>query len=698
MVDDLELQEKELQEQARQLEEKLRAIRVAREESRKEAEKQILLTLVGDLNNDYEMNRIVLTQNPVLYQEDLVKLFQRFPSRKFHGDGINSLKPQEWQIFLDSFEVLNNKRKEENRAIIVLSLTDGTAEKIGKLLNTPDYHVKLSDDKKKLEIEINPLLKDTRHRLYNFEGLKQSYSRFFLPIVEGYRLWEESQKWEKTIWDEDAKEYVLKDLEGRSKLDRLWDTDETNLAIELRGTKLRTFQNQTIEFLDLVGGSAIIAHPPGKGKTICGIGFKEYKKLKTCLVICPAALKTNWARHIERLTGERAMLFSGSTPNEFDIFTMVSKTPSYCIINYDVVGKFFELKEQTEFSTKTTQRNYWVDLINAADFDLIILDESHRIKNVKSGRSQAARMLKAKHFICLTGTPVMNRPGELWAPLTLISPNEFPSYENFLYTYTYDGKTPKNSDLLRKTLRRMMFRKEPKNEITPIERVDDFHELSPEARKIYEGIMAGIKETLNREGEVIKSDTVTSILAQIMYCKQICSIDKVDRVADMATNLADEAAEEVNNKVLIFSQFKDTVYAISQRLGNEVVVITGDIEQNERTKIVDRFQTDPSVKFLVGTWQTMGEGLDMTKAGYVIFADLFWTPANHQQCEHRAYGRLNDMHSIVSYYCVADKTIENWIQDLLRAKLDIIGEVVDGVSDPSESIANNLIKLIRESR
>ena len=97
------------------------------------------------------------------------------------------------------------------------------------------------------------------------------------------------------------------------------------------------------------------------------------------------------------------------------------------------------------------------------------------------------------------------------------------------------------------------------------------------------------------------------------------------------------------------------------------------------------------------TWQTAGEGLNLHSAGYVIFNDLFWTPASHEQCEDRAYGRLADPHPIDAYYIVAEATIEEWIQDLLLKKLAIIDSVVEGVQvDRSESIAKELLRKLKD--
>jgi SNF2 family DNA or RNA helicase len=130
--------------------------------------------------------------------------------------------------------------------------------------------------------------------------------------------------------------------------------------------------------------------------------------------------------------------------------------------------------------------------------------------------------------------------------------------------------------------------------------------------------------------------------------KQVCAIDKVEDTADLATELYDQTDESEDRKVLIFSQYKAVAYAIYQRLADQGALcfvrrgedsfITAD--NNERDALVQQFQNDPSIKYLIVTEKTAKEGHNITAAGHVIFNDLFWTPAAHEQGEGRAYGRL----------------------------------------------------------
>jgi len=184
--------------------------------------------------------------------------------------------------------------------------------------------------------------------------------------------------------------------------------------------------------------------------------------------------------------------------------------------------------------------------------------------------------------------------------------------------------------------------------------------------------------------------------------KQVCAIDKMDRCAELAVELYDTHENGGPSKVIIFSQFKSVAQGIAKRLGSEAVCITGDLQRDERQILVDQFQTDSNIKFACATWQVAGEGINLTAAGYVIFSDLFWTPANHMQSEERCYGRLNDMHGATSYYMVAkcaddEDSVEVWIQEILARKLNVINQVVEGIDTERDvSVANELLKKMKQ--
>ena len=243
-------------------------------------------------------------------------------------------------------------------------------------------------------------------------------------------------------------------------------------------------------------------------------------------------------------------------------------------------------------------------------------------------------------------------------------------------------------------------------ELPPINRVFRWTELSPKAEKMYARVLEGIYETLaewapNAAGE---EKQVMNMLVQLMRLKQICSVDRIDFVAETAVEINDSLEERTNgehkdnsHKVIVFSQFVPIARAIAARLGNEAACITGELNQAQRNEVIEKFKTDPSIRFLVATDKVASEGLNLQEAHAVVFADLLWTPAGHEQCEGRAYGRLADLHGIDSYWCAASDTVDEQILKLLQRKMGVINQVVEGMdAERQTSVVKELLTMMKD--
>lgn len=433
-----------------------------------------------------------------------------------------------------------------------------------------------------------------------------------------------------------------------------------------------------------------------------------HKRQFRTLIICPAHLVPNWTRQIKSFTNAPFIVMQGKEPTKFDYLSLlaVDQQKEFTVINYHSlrhVVEYKEIKQDKEGYSheKHNERFMWVELINLAKFDFIIIDEAHYAKNTDSSQSKACRQLTGGKVIFLTATPVMNRPGEFWPLLNMAKPDMFDSEERFVRQYTYDGKVARNVQELHAVTKTLMIRrlkKDVQKDLKEVERINRYHKLSDKARKIYQRLLDGIEERITGNGE-IKQQAITSILTQIMRCKQVAAIDKMDATAMLATELYDGSEGDTHRKVLIFTQFVPIVKGLKNRLaeGGECLYITGaEHTVEDRMRIVQEFTNNDKVHYLVCSIKAASEGLDITAAGHVIFHDLMWTPAAHDQAEGRAYGRLNDEHSIDSYFMIAEETIEEDIMELLYKKQDMINSVVEGMnSSRNDSIAMELIKRIK---
>lgn len=554
----------------------------------------------------------------------------------------------------------------------ILSYLPDVESDIEAFLNQADYRVTL--DSRHGQIVITPK-NDFVDRLYQ-SGIATWHigtNRYTVSTSEAYKLPLILPKYNPRVtfdYGDEVKVLLEDEAKKRAELltiSTLEDAPEVKDDIAL---SLRPFQRVAKKFSHYVGNRAIISYDMGLGKTAIALSVIESLPNVRALIICPNTLKINWKREIKRCTGHDAAMLSGAAPNELAMKSLLNKDIKYHIINYDILGRGDRDKDAKIFISN------WAQFINAAGLDFLILDEAHYIKNVDSGRSKAARQLKAKHILHLTGTPVVNRPGELWPLLNMIDPVTFSSKESFEGQWLYSGKTIKNPEGFREMLSKYMIRRRKEDvikDLPTIERINHFVEMPAAAWDSYNKALMGVYVSLRNPN--FEKD-INSVLAQLTRCKQIVA----DACASESASLARDIYEETEKKVLIFSQFVDSCKEITYQLGSEALCITGEDDNETRYTKIDKFQSDPSIKYMVLSTKAGAEGITLTAAHYVIFNDLCWTPKDHRQAEARCYGRLNDMHGATAYYIQVERTITEMIMEILRKKLEIIEESVDGLT------------------
>lgn len=698
-----------------ELEEKLKAslAEVQRKKAEIEKEKEIERKLYPPVSLTITsiQDKILSIKND--YRQDVVAMLTQLPGRVYKGFGSNTIPVESYPTLVEETKKLKN---------VTLSVSADLALEIEHALRQPKWTVKL--DKRFLKLIPGP-----KHSYWDVQMLPnikkdERYGYYEIPLSEGWRLLQTFKNMNGDVYyHPDAFNYIESQIAKRESINDIAKAKDWPYDVEFadKNVTLRPAQKVGAAFIEASDYKTLLAYQMGLGKTIISLAVAIKNNFRT-MIVCPAALRPNWCREIYRLTGQKPQVLIGTEPSEYDLKQMILNPSQYVVANYDILSKKSEYDDITidqeghkHIEHKT--RFLWIDVINMARFDMVIIDESHYIKNTDSNRSQAIRRLKVPRIIHMTGTPVLNRPGELWPILTMLQPETFPAEETFIRQYTYDGKIARNVDELREVLKPIMIRRKQSDvvdEVPPLNRITEYHDLSKKAIKIYNKILDGIYQEL-QEFEAKRYDygqpresKVTHILAKIQRLKMVCAIDKVDQTSDLAMNLQDSASEGKHNKILIFSQYKAVAYAIHQRLGHEslcFVEIGKDdfhtVDNNERDRRVQEFQNNSKIKYLVVTEKTAKEGHNITEAGYVIFNDLFWTPAAHEQGEGRAYMRINDPHGIDAYYMVTDMdgdSIEEWIWALLQRKMAVINQTVEGVEASRDvSVANELIAKLKES-
>ncbi len=636
--------------------------------------------------------------------------------------GTYKIRINRWESFLVAL-------KETGKKFAVQYRSTGLEQAIKLYLKKPRATIDISEDNKRVEVEIH---KGETFLVTGIKGIgikrnRKNDNLYSVSVAEIHNVFAHLEHEPGIEWTDKAKEMLEKELKRRRLLDEValledYDglPDDLFLPDSFKnGEKLRPFQRIGIRWLELNGFRGLLGDQMGLGKTVQSIGLFQLLKKQALeagvtkdprvLIVTPAAVKINWTRELKRFTGKLPYMLYGEQPENWHLKELLGGNHEFTLVNYDIISTVHKHKTTKKMAdgreiSAEQSRFLWIEFLNAAFFDMVILDEVHYIKNTDSNRSKAIRQLECEKLVGLTGTPVLNRPGELWSFLTMLEPEKFPSHDGFLQTYTWDGKQPRNVEKLRDSLKTCMLRRKKSDvlkDLPPINRINEYHELSPKAKSQYKKIMEGIYETLREwNPEAAGSEQkINNILVQMLRMKQVVSIDKVDHISDMAIDLSDSDTNGKAGKVLIFSQFKPVVKEVAKRLGNEAIAYHGDMSQGERQAAVDEFCASDEKKFLVGTIQTMGTGLNLEVANNVLFTDLDWTPANHSQAEERAYGRLSNPHNINAYYLLADGTIEDDIQQLLAEKMAIIEQTTEGLNVErvaSGSIVRDLLKRMKK--
>ena len=432
----------------------------------------------------------------------------------------------------------------------------------------------------------------------------------------------------------------------------------------------------------LVGNKKfILADDMGLGKTTSTIIAALETGAKKVLIICPATLKINWKREIENYSDKSVYIAEGKN---FD------GDNNFVIINYDIIKNFHDAKKKDESK------------ILDANFDLVVIDEAHYIKNAQAQRTKLINDIvkNIDRIWLLTGTPMTSRPIDYYNLLSLVDSPVAKNWMAYVIRYCagYQFKAgprkvwnvmgASNLEELRDrtsglTLRRL---KEdvldlPDKIITPV-----YLRLKS---KEYEEVMGEYYNWYEKNPEESKSLTVQ--FTKLTKIRQIIANEKITQTIELAENIIEQ-----DKKVIIFCNFTESLNRICEHFGKSAVKVDGSMSKHERQLSVDRFQDDDKVKVFVGNIKAAGVGITLTAGEGVIMNDLSFLPSDHAQAEDRAY-RYGQKNNVLVYYPIFENTIEGIIYDILANKKQVISTVL-GDNVGGGDIAEEILKRINELR
>jgi SWI/SNF-related matrix-associated actin-dependent regulator 1 of chromatin subfamily A len=435
-------------------------------------------------------------------------------------------------------------------------------------------------------------------------------------------------------------------------------------------------QKEAIE--KLVGNKKfILADDMGLGKTTSTVIGALETGAKKIMIVCPASLKLNWKREIENYTDRSISVIEGKKWESAD----------FVIINYDIIKNFHDSKNKEE------------SIILQEDFDLIVLDEAHYIQNTQAKRTKLLNdvISQIDRVWFLTGTPMTSRPINYYNLLDLVESPVAYNWMAYVIRYcegyqfnvgarkVWNVNGASNLEELRDRTKSHVLRrlKEdildlPEKIITPV-----YLRLKS---KEYEELMGDYYDWYENDDE---KKSLTVQFTKLMKVRQCIAEEKIKDTIELAENIIEQG-----KKVLIFTNFTDTLNQIADHFGKKSVKLDGRMSKNARQLSVDQFQENDKIKVFVGNLKAAGVGITLTAAEAVIMNDLSFVPSDHAQAEDRAY-RYGQKFSVSVYYPIFENTIEGVIYDILNKKKKIIRTVMgddEGSTDTFEEIMNLINK------
>ena len=433
----------------------------------------------------------------------------------------------------------------------------------------------------------------------------------------------------------------------------------------------------------------LLLDQPGLGKTLQIIYLAEELKaqdnIEHCLIICGInTLKSNWEKEIKKHSNLDCVIL-GKKINSKGNVTYGSVTDR-CIQLKNKIDQFFII-----VNIETLRSSDFIEAFRTSEnkIDMIVFDELHKSKDINS--LQGHNLLKlpnAKYKIGLTGTLIMNNPLDSYLPLRWID-QENCSLTNFKNYYCEFGgqfhniiTSFKNTQLLKDQIASCSLRRtKDLLNLPPKIIVDEYLDLPEDQLRFYEGIKAGVKDSVDK----VKL-TTTSLLAmvtrlrQATVCPSILTTESISSVKlERATELIDEIVEN-GEKVIVFSAFKEPLNQLYDLLkpirGYNPLLCTGDIPDEIISQNIDKFQTEDGYKVILCTHSKMGTGVTLTAATYEIFLDQCWTAALEEQCEDRAH-RLGTKGTLTVYKLICNNTIDERVNDIIKTKEALSDYLID---------------------
>lgn len=495
---------------------------------------------------------------------------------------------------------------------------------------------------------------------------------------------------------DDAVQYVQQCAEDAAQAVRSKQISQEIMRANgvLPGIKARLFPYQTEGVAFLASrGRALLADDMGLGKTlqaICAASWlADNAGIKKVLVVCPASLKHQWAREVEKFTSHPVQIIQGAVENRF---VQYRADALFFIVNYELTVRDLSVISET------------------LKPDLVILDEAQRIKNWRTKIASTIKLIPSRYVFVLSGTPLENRLEDLYSLLQVVDARVLgPLWRCLLEFHVTDerGKVIgyRNLSELRRRIASVMLRR---NRSLVSDQLPDRTEvrldipMTAMQKDIHDGAMmaAGLLAKIAKRRPLTpgEQNRLMSALQQArMACDAAGLVDKITQGSpklDELSRLLEELCLQSNRKAVIFSQWAlmtEMVESLVRAMGLGCVRLHGGIPSHKRGELMDKFQHDDAVQIFIST-DAGGVGLNLQSATVLINLDMPWNPAVLDQRIARIH-RLGQKQNVQIFLLLAEDSYEQQVAKLVKGKRDLFDNVIS--PEASEDVVGVSKKMLQ---
>ncbi len=479
----------------------------------------------------------------------------------------------------------------------------------------------------------------------------------------------------KSIWQNKAPTKFVK-KKTHTKIEKLSKATPGN---QFRG-KLLNFQKEGLDFLLKSSGNALLADDMGLGKTVQTLAYVASEKQSTpVLVVSPLVTLNNWQREIERFMKKKSRngrIIENDNPTSTMIRTGKKEDLGnfdFYIINYELLHK--RLDDLLKLNIRT-----------------LVCDEVQHLRSKTTQKYTAIKKIAAlksiNYRVGLSGTPIYNHGSEIWSIIDILKPGLLGNFKEFCEYFCYldeKGKAivleNKRTSLHEELKKHVMIRRKKSDVLKDLKDKVRYKEIIAADETYYKSQLDKIWHKLEEEQQNAETEfnKHASYQRAIQSERQAAGVAKLPHVIDFVKNIM-----EIEESVVVFCHHKYIHKLLHESLQefNPAAIIGGQTDKI-RQENIDNFQNGGTKLIIVGL-RAGNLGINLTRAKYVIFAELDWSPAIHRQAEDRLH-RIGQKNTVFAYYLIGKRTLDEHVANILVDKSYEIDAIMDESHDAYEN-------------